>query len=167
MNKREKIIIFLAGLMALYGALDYFVLGKKSSATGEEDKIKAAVQQTDAFAAAATAQLTAMVTQNKGKNLTYTKKMAETPWPRDPFIVHTGTDKTVDQEEINPADLPEIIYSGYIRAGAAVLAVINGMEYTVGELVADIGYKVHNITPSKVVLLTESNKQITIYLQED
>jgi len=48
-----------------------------------------------------------------------------------------------------------------------MLAVINGMEYTVGEMLRDIGYKVFRITSSQVILLTETNKEITLYLEEN
>jgi len=165
MNRREQIIILLAVLMAAYGVLDYFVLSKKGASGKDEDKVTAAVQQADTFAATATARLTAMSVKNKGRSLSYTKKMAETPWPRDPFITHT---KVIEKEEqLSDADMPEMIYSGFIKLGNRILGVINGMEYRVGELVVDIGYKVHQITASKVILLTESNKQIIIYLQED
>lgn len=46
----------------------------------------------------------------------------------------------------------DIPYTGYVAIGNSVLAILDGLEYRVGETVADTGYVVKSITPGKVVL---------------
>ncbi|WP_243838179.1 hypothetical protein, partial [Nitratidesulfovibrio liaohensis] len=46
----------------------------------------------------------------------------------------------------------DIAYSGYVAIGNSVLAILDGLEYRVGETVAETGYVVKSITPGKVVL---------------
>ncbi len=46
----------------------------------------------------------------------------------------------------------DIAYTGYVAIGNSVLAILDGLEYRVGETVADTGYVVKSITPGKVVL---------------
>lgn len=46
----------------------------------------------------------------------------------------------------------DIAYTGYVAIGNSVLAILDGLEYRVGETVADTGYMVKSITPGKVVL---------------
>lgn len=44
------------------------------------------------------------------------------------------------------------LYSGYIRAGSKAFAVLDGIEYAHGDMVADSVYKVHSIEKDSVVL---------------
>ncbi len=46
----------------------------------------------------------------------------------------------------------DIAFTGYVAIGNSVLAILDGLEYRVGETVADTGYVVKSITPGKVVL---------------
>lgn len=46
----------------------------------------------------------------------------------------------------------DIAFTGYVAIGNSVLAILDGLEYRVGETVADSGYVVKSITPGKVVL---------------
>ncbi|WP_035235465.1 hypothetical protein [Desulfobacter vibrioformis] len=163
MNKREVIIIGLAGLLAVYGLLNYFVLDKKKGSTDEE-KIQAAIKAADAIGK--TAQTTmAALKKNGGRDLAYLKTKAEDIWSRDPFIYYGENSGKLDDGASDK--LPDMVYSGFIQLGENFLGIINGMEYSIGDLVIDIGYKVLEITPTKVTLLTQSNRQVTLYLQED
>ena len=87
--------------------------------------------------------------------------MAERP----PFIHYDKGPGPLDASE--DAAVPDMTYSGFIQIGSHLLGIINGMEYRIGDLVLEIGYKVIQITPLKVTLLTQTNKQVTLYLQED
>jgi len=162
MNKREVIIIGLAGLLAVYGLLNYFVLDQKKGSTDEE-KIQAAIKAADAIGK--TAQTTmAALKKNGGRDLAYLKTKAEDIWSRDPFIYYGENSEKLDGASDK---LPDMVYSGFIQLGENILGIINGMEYSIGDLVIDLGYKVLEITPTKVTLLTQSNRQVTLYLQED
>jgi len=164
MNKREVIIIVLAGLLAVYGVLDYLVLDKKRSRTDEE-KIRAAAAKIEETGKTARATLAGLKKNNGGRDLAYIKIKVEDKWSRDPFIYYSENSEELD--DIAAEELPEMVYSGFIQLGKNILGVINGMEYGIGDLVVEIGYKVIQITPKKVTLLTQSDRQISVYLQED
>ncbi len=164
MKKRESIIILLAALAAVYGLLDYFVLGKKDAGS-EEQIIQAAVEDAKTAGKTSDAAIAALTAANKGRVLSYSKKKAEGPWLKDPFIQHTEDPEALKNSG-NEA-LPDMIYSGFIQLGSNILGIINGMEYSVGDLVLEIGFKVVQITPLKVTLLTQTEQEVTLYLQED
>jgi hypothetical protein len=46
----------------------------------------------------------------------------------------------------------DFVYSGYLEVNQRRLAVINGMEYVVGEQLESGGYIVKSIDPEKVIL---------------
>lgn len=164
MNKREVIIIVFAGLLVVFGLLDFFVLDKKADGTDDE-KIQAAILTAEDTEKAAHAAIASLKKDNGDSDLPFLKKKAESLWSRDPFILYSGDTDERDTAEIE--NLPEMVYSGFIQLGENVLGVINNMEYSIGDLVIDIGCKVLQITPTKVTLLTQSDRQVTLYLQED
>ncbi len=164
MNRRESIIIVVAVAIGIYGLLDYFVLsGKKVN--GKDENLAVAVGKIDTFAQTASLDLTQVVSKKDFQDTGYLISKAEAKWENDPFWIYQAD----DMEYIATAEekLPELSYTGFIKAGQKVLAVVNGMEYTLGELLRDVGYKVSRITPLKVVLLTEANKEIILQLEEN
>lgn len=165
MKTREIIIIVIAVAIAAYGALDFFVLSNKKSTSGE-GKISAAVTEIDAFADLSKAKLTVVTSKQEFKDIDYLISKAETRWENDPFMVYSSTGAELDEQQ-GERELVELTYTGFIKAGKKMLAVINGMEYTIGEMLIDVGYKVFRITSSQVILLTEANKQITLHLEEN
>ncbi|WP_321495003.1 hypothetical protein [uncultured Desulfobacter sp.] len=164
MNKREVIIIVFAGLLVVFGLLDFFVLGEKTDRTDDE-KIQAAIITAEEAQNTAHEAIASLKKGNGGSDLAFLKEKAESIWPRDPFILYSGDPDERDATEIE--NLPEMVYSGFIQLGENVLGVINNMEYSIGDLVIDIGCKVLQITPTKVTLLTQADRQLTLYLQED
>lgn len=165
MKKREIIIIVIAVLVGLYGILDYFVFSGSSAAGGDE-KIATAQNRIDGFVQSSELNLAAAAETGSLADQAYMIAKAEAPWKRDPFG-DGGLGESQEEQGLAEEKLPEMRYSGFIRAGKKILAVVNGMEYTVGELLVDVGYKVSSITSSKVVLLTEANKEIVLQLEEN
>ena len=165
MNRREIIIIVIAVAIGAYGVLDFFVLSGKKSSNGD-DKIQAAITKIDTFANLSRTNLTAVTTKQEFKDIDYLISKAETRWKNDPFMVYGSNGAELDKQ-LEGKELPEMTYTGFIKAGKKMLAVINGMEYTIGEMLRDIGYKVFRITSSQVILLTGANKKITLHLEEN
>lgn len=153
----------VAAAIVIYGLLDFFVFSKDSK-NGEEDKIAAELGKITAFAESAGSDLTAVTVKKEFPDIDYLIAKAESKWENDPFIVYDSSqlDETLSTEKI-----PDLFYTGFIKAGKKVLAIVNGQEYTLGEMIKDVGYKVSGITPSKVVLLTEFNKEIILQLEEN
>ncbi|MBU1342858.1 MAG: hypothetical protein KKE44_05765 [Proteobacteria bacterium] len=164
MNKREIIIISLAVIIGIYGLLDYFVFsGKKMN--GEDKKTGVAVERINAFAESAGLNLSSIIAKKDFQDTAYLISKAEIKWDNDPFLVYDPNEIKLE-EDFSAQGIPELAYTGFIQAGKKVLAVVNGMEYALGEMLKDVGYKVFSITPSRVVLLTEANKEIILQLEE-
>ncbi len=146
MSKREKII--LAGVVVALLYAGYTLFSSPSHKTGPV--------ATDAELAGMktlSAQISDEV--NKG-SLTETERYvlqrAEAEWPTDPFLgkkLSAVPDRAKTPEE---GQLTEFIYSGYLEVNQKRLAVINGMEYMVGEQLESGGYLVKSIDPAQVVL---------------
>lgn len=163
MKLREKIIIVVAVLAGIYGVADYFLLSGK---TGPELEVfKKAALDLDIFEAAAKAAL-AVSKLSDPERTHYLITKAESEWTKDPFRGDVAVSADPIKEDSEEKDV-EFVYSGFIRIGNTILAVVNGIEYKVGEMLQDVGYKVAGVTPSQVVLLTEANKEIVIYLVEN
>ncbi len=165
MNRREKIIVILATVIGIYGLMDYLILSKSvESTTGEilaQEKL-----DIDTFAETASVSLTAISTITQEKDMSYLLARLESEWNKDPFI-SIDPDMEVEPEENQEKDVPELVYSGFVKIGNKLMAVINGMEYMIGETLKDISFKIKKITPGKVILMTEANKEIIIFLQEN
>ena len=165
MNKREILIIVVAVVIGIYGLLDYFVITGKVM-NGEGEKLAAEIGKINTFAESAGSNLTAVRAKNNFQDMDYLISKAESKWDNDPFLIYGPADIELD-ETILVEEIAELSYTGFIRAGRKALAVINGMEYTIGEILKDVGYKVFKITSSRVVLLTEANKEIILQLEEN
>ncbi len=163
MKLREKIIVLVAALVGIYGLADFFLFSGKND-QGRELIEKAALDL-DAYVAVASAKLAVSKIKDPGK-VDYLISKAESDWTHDPFGGEMATQ--IDTTGKDPeAKGPELVYSGFIRTGKIILAVVNGIEYRIGEMVNEVGYRVAGITPSQVDLLTETNKKIVIYLEEN
>ena len=83
--------------------------------------------------------------------------LASSQWDEDPFI---EADKFLTREMVIPekkktvrkaaTNKPNLLYTGFIEVGRTKLAIINGMEYEIGEAVDTIGHFVKHIYPSRI-----------------
>ncbi len=69
--------------------------------------------------------------------------------PLDPFY---GGQDSLSQDEAEAGGGTEFVYSGYIKIGQKLLAVINGVEYAQGDELAEGGYRVQAIDKASVLL---------------
>ena len=71
------------------------------------------------------------------------------------------------KQEENRSPLLKYVYSGFVQMGDTKFAIINGMEYTIGDAVLDTSYYVKTITPQQVVLKRiDSPQTISISMSE-
>ncbi len=163
MSKREFIIVIIAGLIGIYGIVDYFVLPRLGAAD-KSDPVAEAKAHLDKAVQNALADLAMAQALNAVPGPKEIIIRSETPWEKDPF----GTAPVPKvQTPGADADMPELLYSGFVKAGRQILAIINGMEYSVGEMVKDASLTLSRITPTQVVLLSGSQKEIILQLQEN
>ena len=166
MNKREKIFIVLTVLVSLYALIDMVVL----PGLGSEDKGGNLAQEEKAARDMATvysADTAKIERVYRDKALGRTLALAEADWSKDPFrargsLGDSGPKKDLEDEVIAP-----VHYSGYVRAGKHIYAIINGLEYSVGDLVDTLDYKVIRILDASVFLQLPSGREIMFPLKEN
>jgi len=154
--KREAIFLALAGLAVVYFLFDYLVLPslKKPAAVVEAEKvdIQRLIAEMGEYARK----------DGSVDNIIYTVSRAEVTWPRDPFLNEDlASAASVESQKT------KFTYTGFIMLGNRRLAVINGIEYQVGESLTTEGFVVKAINPNDVVLEDAMNKsRLAIPIQE-
>ncbi len=164
MAKREKIILSLMILsVLLYGG--YYFSSTKPSGTGIERPEKKG-EKLNKF-------VTDIAVRLKKKDISQTDKhiiaMAKREWAGDPFLRgELPLESQLKQERVEASALNvNFIYSGFMEMGDSRLAVINGIEYVVGEELNPGGYIVNSISPARVVIGIKGTNQTIILPVEE
>lgn len=158
MAKREKIIVFVMILAILYGVYAFFIA--PSSKRPKSISVSTDVKRVD------TNKLMVDVSKvlkddDSAIVDTYIVARAEEEWTNDPFYTenvssgqHTGEVK--------------LVYIGYLEIGKRKIAIINGVDYQIGDELEMAGYRVKSISPSIVIVVNkEGQGKITIPLSEE
>ncbi len=165
MSKREKIIVVMLLIVVGYGGYEYFF---DSSPSKQSMGAKSTCVNLTKFAA----DIGAKIKQNElsdKKNFIVLKK-ASLDWDLDPFwkyaLKKEGNEKQQDEKTLSEK---KFVYSGYLKLGNRKIAIINNMEYEVGEKVLKYeGYSVLSIFPNKVVLAAgKSGKKLTLLIKDE
>jgi hypothetical protein len=154
MTTREKIIVGAMCLTLVYGAYELF--GKKGQQKEQPAVQKNAVVELRGFVADIGQKL---ADKSSTEQYEYMLGRAGGDWDKDPFI-HSNALLTaklpIESVDLAPekkkASKPQFVYSGYLSLGDTNLAIINGMEYAVGESLPFKGYYVKSIAPQIVVV---------------
>jgi len=161
-SRREKIIVVITVLAALYGAYNFLFSssGMKSRTAGVSR------QELNSFITETFAGISrALLTPDDREIL----MQAATQWETDPFVRSTAplTRKRKSEPRRTPVETAGITYSGYIKMGNRYLAIINGMEYEVGDRLEPEGHVVSLISPEKIVIrLRGKSELISLPLKE-
>ncbi|WP_029459445.1 hypothetical protein [Solidesulfovibrio alcoholivorans] len=144
MTRREKIILALTGVVAVAGL--WMGLGGDAP---PPPAVPAARQET--------AQAGSMLAAIKDAALTPAEEAMVAAigasWPQRAFY-----DKPfAGQTAAKPVSRPR--FTGYVELGSGRLAVVDGMEYQVGDTLESGGYKVVAIAPEQVALESLANGQ--------
>ena len=145
-KKRELIFVALAAIALIYGAVDYVVRSSTriSASGGGAATTEAAfslIQEELNAGAAARRQATALEIL----------KALSVAWPDDVFAaVAVADEEQADEEEALPAEAVTLTYSGYMNMGEKILAVINGIEYRIGDMVE--GFVLKEIDPLEIIV---------------
>jgi len=146
MSKREQIIL-AAVLVALLYAAYTFYSGPSSQ------KTNVAAEKELAGVKALSTQLSDELKKDSlTDNERYILERAEAEWSTDPFLEKKLSSAPVSARGAAGAQSNDFVYSGYLEVNQRRLAVINGMEYVVGEQLESGGYIVKSIDPEKVIL---------------
>jgi hypothetical protein len=158
MTNREKIIVGLMVLAVVYGVYTVFFSAprKVSISSGHKE-----LETLNSF-------VTKVAEQTKtglSKEQTYILQKARTEWKQDPFIQIRPKLTREEEAQRQPLVLNgKILYTGFLEMGNKRLAIINGMEYEVGDVLEKTGLVVRNISPSHVVVAAPDNKNKTLIL---
>jgi hypothetical protein len=174
MSKREKIIVGLMVLSLLYGAVDLIFFGRKKPGPTAIQR-----QQSSTLATFITEVSAGMKTEPKigQTDVKYIIDRAREPFKGDPFLDRAQAayfdDQRKKDEELrakgSQAPLATgLAYTGYLASGDTALAVINGVEYEVGDLL-DVpgGYVVQLITPTQAVIGREGSTDRLVLPMEE
>jgi hypothetical protein len=95
--------------------------------------------------------------------------MAQSPWEETLFIDDEGmlaaTGLNPGIADALPANLA-LIYSGYVETPRHRVAVINGIEYAVGDRLDQSSYTLRQITPQQVLIDAPQQRMLAIPLVE-
>jgi hypothetical protein len=167
MEKREKVLIALMIIALGYGAFELFVRPAFKTADAPSSvNVDEAMNLSQALSKS-------LVQADLGADEKHVLEKAAAPWAANPFYdwphpraaeaMETGTKPALALEQIRKTTA----YSGYLEMGRTRIAVINGLEYRVGETLVEGDYVVERITPASVTLMAEQSQQeITIPYQD-
>lgn len=154
MSPREKIIGFLCILSIIYGiyyfSMPYISFGTSPKPVFGEPDLNEFVQKTTA----------ALIQGEETKKYQFIIEQINTDWEY-PFPEHK---EEMLQKDLDPAVLPQ--YTGYLMMGNRRFAVIDGSEYTIGEMLEEKDYKIVNIHPTHVTIEGKRGNLIEIPLVE-
>ncbi len=159
MTKREQIILGLTVVVAILGAFIFFYdVTSTEETVGNEIRIQDLQKYVD--------DMSAKIRKNDFSDKdSHIIELATNPWERDPFSNVELPDESSQKKANTDGDIP-LKYSGYVQIGNNLLAVINGIEYTVGEELGHPGYVVYSISPEKVAVKVGNRKMIYLPLEE-
>jgi len=156
-SRRELIILGLAGLAVIYLVFDFFIMPsfkpkKADTAQAQNIDIKTLLAEMSQYAKK----------DGSVDNILYTMSRADLTWPRDPFLYEDlASAASVEGQKT------KFNYTGFVMLGKNRLAVINGIEYQMGESVAGADFIIKAINPNDVVLENLVNRsRLSIPIQE-
>jgi hypothetical protein len=164
LNKRQIIILSVAALCVVYAAYEYLIASPASKEVKTDDK-HLEISNPESG-------LTNDLMKDAPAGMdTYIVARAEATWQKNPFWDRSSTSykewATTQGAAGGSASAAKIIYSGYVDAGKLKIAIINGLEYRVGEQLEMEGYVLKQVTPSKVLIVNKNTgSEVEIPIQE-
>lgn len=107
----------------------------------------------------------------------YIIRQARAEWTKDPFIKTVKSETQVSSSKKAPQSNAGVAreqmakglkynYTGFLKMGERILAIINGLEYEQGEEITRGGHVVKVIEPNRVVLGIPSQEDIVLTLKD-
>jgi len=157
MSKREKILVGLSILTVVYGLYVWLLASPQPAATAVNDKDQ---KELNAFILKVAEKTAARLSKNQA----YALQKAQDQWKRDPLIQIEPKAAEEVEERQEPVLTSKAIYTGFLRMGDKRLAIINGMEYEIGDILEPDGFIIRSISPSSVVIAPPGKKKKTLTL---
>ena len=99
----------------------------------------------------------------------YILQKAQEEWKQDPLMQIKPQISKAEKEARQPLVLDtKLLYTGYLQMGGKRLAIINNLEYEIGDKLEPGGLIVRNIYPNHVVIgsAVKKNKEVVLPLEE-
>lgn len=158
MAKREKIIVFIMILTILYGVYEFFIAS--SSKMSKSISVSTNVNRVD-LNKLMVGVSKVLKDDDSAIVDAYIVSRAEEEWTKDPFYT-----KNVSLERYTGE--VKLVYTGYLEIGKRKIAIINGVDYQIGDELEMSEYRVKSIDPSMVIVVNkEGEEKITIPLSEE
>lgn len=173
MTKREKIIVGVMCLTIVYGAYELLGTGKRGSDKKAAPDASAQANPTDETRKFVTDMTQKLVAERKGAESQHAVNQASSEWTKDPFIQSTAlleskSSGPAPQKQSNDKSVPApaFAFTGFLQMGDTRLAIINGMEYAVGDMIGTSGHYLESISPEAVVIGAAGGEKIQLTLSE-
>ncbi|MBU4185802.1 MAG: hypothetical protein KKC23_06345 [Proteobacteria bacterium] len=162
MSKREQIILGFVALAILYAGYNYLGISEKHSRIKTEEEL---TDLKNLMVNVATQVNKAVLSDTE----TFLIKRAEANWKQDPFLSPGVSVKFTSDSELSELSDQGLsfTYSGYLETADKKLAIINNMEYKVGEMLAEGGFVVRSISANRVEIGVVGGKNTIILPLEE
>jgi len=151
MGTREKILVALMVLAVLYGAFELFLSPPEKR--GPEKKSGPDIESVRQMAEEITSRIEQAKLTALQKN---TLNLAGQQWEPDPFYVLPEEEAVAAEDSGSKGSSKSLKYTGYLEVGDTRMAIINGVEYRMGESLEKGGGVVKRITPGHVIIESAS-----------
>ena len=145
LSKREIIILSLAGIAAVYGAVTLWPSEQIPPQSTRTQHLK----QVTGFKSEILSQLHEL-SRTDNSSAAVSGLLTE-KWTSDPFYSPPSAEES-GEPEVRTLSATTFSYTGYIKMGPVRIAVINASEYEQGEDLEQEGYKLHSIRPDRVLI---------------
>ena len=165
MSNREKVIVLVMVVVVLYGIYSFFFASSPKVASGNPKK---QLDEINKFVM----DVANALKDDFSEQQLYVLSQAKTEWRGDPFLITKQPQKTVVEEK-NTQNVSistpkeHFVYSGFLQMGGRRLAIINGVEYELGNEVEKGEKIVKEIDPLRVVIGPPYNNNNNIVLLLD
>jgi hypothetical protein len=164
LKKRQIIILSIAALFAVYAGYELLI----ASPASKKVKTNENNQEISTLVGGLTNDL---IKDAEAGVDEYIITRAEANWKRNPFWDRNSNSYkewvATQGAAGGSGSAAKIIYSGYVDAGIMKIAIINGLEYRVGEQLEMEGYVLKRVTPSKVLIVNKNTgSEVEIPIQE-
>jgi len=159
LTKRQAIVLGLTVVVILYGLADFFLFGSLQKKEGGSPGGSTQSEGIKALLAGVASSTSPYMPTGFDA---YVIGRAESDWPRDPFMDGKVYGKWFSKEKETvakvSAEKASFTYSGFLEVNHKRLAIINGMEYGIGDPLEVEGHIVREISPARVVVYRTSDK---------
>jgi hypothetical protein len=153
LKKRQIIILSIAALFAVYAGYELLIASPASK------KVKTNENNQEISTVVSDLRNDLMKNVEGGMD-EYIITRAEANWKRNPFWDRSSSSykewAATQGAAGSSGSAAKIIYSGYVDAGKMKIAIIDGLEYRVGEQLEMEGYVLKRVTPSKVLIVNKN-----------